>query len=57
MQTISDTEWKNLIHLKREISNNPSTICPEDMELFTELLVKSLQNKGEYTVKEDPSNY
>lgn len=57
MKTISEKEWKDLVHLKDEISNNPSAICPEEMELFTELLVKSLYGKGEYTVNEEPTNY
>lgn len=57
MQQISDKEWKTLVHLKTEITNNVSTIVPEEMELFTELFVKSLYGKGEYTTIEEPSNY
>jgi hypothetical protein len=54
MQTISDSEWKNLVHLKDEITKNPSAICSKDMELFTELFVKSLANKGDYPLQVFP---
>ena len=57
MKELTKDEWKTLVHLKDEISNNCSTIVPEDMELFTELFVKTLYGKGEYTQKSEPTNY
>lgn len=40
---ISTEEWKELDSLRREINNNPASVCPSDMERFTELFVKSIQ--------------
>jgi hypothetical protein len=57
MQEISVEEWNTLVHLKDEISKNCATIVPEDMELFTELFVRSLYGKGEYTQNLEPTNY
>ena len=39
---LSNDEWNELIALKDAINNNPATVHPDKMELFTALLVKSL---------------
>lgn len=44
---LSNDEWNELVALKNAINNNPATVHPEKMELFTALLVKSLEGKGD----------
>lgn len=44
---LTTEEWNELIALKDAINNNPATVHPEKMELFTALLVKSLEGKGD----------
>jgi hypothetical protein len=44
---ISDEEWNELVALKNAINYDPSTVIPTKMERFTELLVKTLQGKGD----------
>lgn len=44
---LTQEEWKELIALKDAINNNPATVHPEKMEKFTELLVRSLEGKGD----------
>ena len=44
---ISDEEWNELVALKNAINHDPSTVIPTKMERFTELLVKTLQGKGD----------
>lgn len=39
---LSDEEWNELVALKDAINLNPASVHPEKMELFTELLVRSL---------------
>ena len=43
--TLTDDEWKELVALKNAINDNPASVHPEKMELFTELLVRSLEGK------------
>lgn len=58
MLTIMETkEWEELIALKDAISENPFSVHPMKMEKFTELLVKSLEGKGENSVFLEPTNY
>jgi hypothetical protein len=45
--SLTDEEWKELVALKEVINTNPASVCPEKMELFTELLVRSLEGKGD----------
>jgi len=40
--TLSQEEWDELVALKNAINVNPAAVHPEKMELFTELLVRSL---------------
>lgn len=44
---LTTEEWNELVALKDAINNNPATVHPEKMELFTALLVKSLEGKGD----------
>jgi len=46
---LSTEEWNELVALKNAINDNPATVCPQKMELFTELLVRSLEGKGDTT--------
>jgi len=39
---LSQEEWDELVALKDAINQNPASVHPEKMELFTELLVRSL---------------
>lgn len=43
---LSNDEWDELVALKNVINQNPAAVHPEKMELFTALLVKSLEGKG-----------
>ena len=42
---LTDDEWNELVALKNAINENPASVHPEKMELFTELLVRSLEGK------------
>ena len=42
---LTDEEWNELVALKNAINDNPASVHPEKMELFTELLVRSLEGK------------
>jgi hypothetical protein len=39
-------EWSELVALKDAINYDPSTVSPQKMELFSELMVRSLIEKG-----------
>ena len=54
---MTEEEWDELNILREAITFSPSTVHYEKMERFTELLVKSLEGKGEYANAEVPSNY
>lgn len=42
---LSDEEWNEMVALKNAINTNPASVHPEKMERFTELLVKSFDEK------------
>lgn len=44
---LTDDEWNEMVAIKNAINDNPSTVHPGKMELFTALLVKSLEGKGD----------
>ena len=44
-EKLTDVEWKELVALKNAINSNPASVHPENMELFTELLVRSWDAK------------
>lgn len=43
---LNQEEWNELIALKDAIKEYPQAVCPEKMEKFTELFVRSLEGKG-----------
>lgn len=44
---MSPEEWNELAHLKNAITYNPASVTPEKQELFTQLLIKSFNYRGE----------
>jgi hypothetical protein len=44
---LTTEEWDELVALKNAINEYPGTVCPQKMEKFTELLVRSLEGKGD----------
>jgi hypothetical protein len=46
---LTKEEWEELIALKEAITYYPQSVSAEKMELFTELLVRSLEGKGDCT--------
>lgn len=44
---LSMDEWNELVALKNAININPATVHPDKMELFTSLLVQTLEGKGD----------
>jgi hypothetical protein len=47
IQTMDQNEWDELMALKSAISYNPASVNPKKMELFTQLLIKSFEYRGE----------
>lgn len=47
---LNDDEWNELVALKNAINYNPASVHFEEMELFTELLVRSWEGKEEYSI-------
>ena len=45
-------EWNELVAHKEAINYDPHTVTPEKMELFTELMVRSLRGKGDVPLKQ-----
>lgn len=43
---LTKEEWNELVALKDAINYDPHTVSPEKMEIFTELMVRSLIEKG-----------
>lgn len=55
---LTKEEWNELDALRKAINYDPSTVTPEKMEKFTELFVRSLQGKGDYSdTQQNPTNY
>ena len=48
---LSTEEWNELVALKEAINYAPHTVSPEKMEKFTELMVRSLEGKGDRPVQ------
>jgi hypothetical protein len=42
---LTEEEWNELVALKNAINDYPGAVCPQKMEKFTELLVRSLEGK------------
>jgi len=49
---LTKEEWDELVALKEAINYNPSTVTYERMEKFTELMVRSLEGKGDVPLKQ-----
>jgi hypothetical protein len=43
---LNQEEWRELDALRKAINYNPSQVCPQKMEEFTALFVRSLYGKG-----------
>jgi hypothetical protein len=43
---LTEEEWEELVALKEAITYHPHSVSAEKMELFTELLVRSLEGRG-----------
>ena len=46
---LTTEEWKELVALKDAITWCPQTVSAKKMEKFTELMVRSLEGKGDCT--------
>jgi hypothetical protein len=49
---LTKEEWNELVALKDAINYDPSTVTYEKMEKFTELMVRSLEGKGDVPLKQ-----
>lgn len=47
IEDLTTEEWDELVSLKNAINEYPGTVCPQQMEKFTELLVRSLEGKSD----------
>ena len=55
---LTTEEWNELNALREAINYYPHTVSPEKMEKFTELMVRSLEGKGDpVSVQTKPTNY
>ena len=50
-ETLSQEEWNELVALKDAITYRPSSVSAEKMEKFAELMVRTLEGKGDCTPK------
>lgn len=48
-KNLTKEEWEELVALKNAITYSPQTVSAEKMEKFTELMVRSLEGKGDCT--------
>jgi len=48
---LTKEEWDELVALKEAINYDPSTVTYEKMEKFTELMVRSLEGKGDQPIR------
>lgn len=44
--TLTTEEWNELVALKKAINEGPASVHFEKMELFSDLMVRSLQERG-----------
>ena len=55
---LTTEEWNELNALRMAINYYPHTVSPEKMEKFTELMVRSLEGKGDHvSIQTKPTNY
>ena len=45
---LTTDEWEELVALKEAITYHPSSVSAQKMEMFTELMVRSLEGKGDH---------
>jgi hypothetical protein len=58
MDYLTKEEWNELNALREAINYDPSQVCPQKMEKFTELFVRSLYGKGDSVSPQiEPTNY
>lgn len=50
-EVLTKEEWNELLALKDAITYAPQTVSVEKMEKFTELMVRSLEGKGNSTLR------
>jgi len=43
---LTKNEWEELVALKKAINDDPASVHFQEMEKFTELMVRSLQERG-----------
>jgi hypothetical protein len=43
---LTDEEWEELVSLKNAINTNPASVHFNKMERFSDLMVRSLQERG-----------
>jgi hypothetical protein len=48
-EVLSTEEWNELVALKEAITYSPQTVSAEKMEKFAELMVRTLEGKGDCT--------
>ena len=48
-QVLTQEEWNELVALKEAITYAPQTVSAQKMEKFAELMVRTLEGKGDYT--------
>lgn len=47
IEDLTKEEWNELVALKEAINYSPHTVSDSKMEKFTELMVRSLEGKGD----------
>jgi hypothetical protein len=58
IEDLTTEEWNELNALREAINYSPHTVCHRQMEKFTELMVRSLQGKGDLVFpRTKPTNY
>jgi hypothetical protein len=57
-EELTKEEWNELNALRMAINYDPHTVSPDKMEKFTELMVRSLEGKGDpVSMQTKPTNY
>ena len=57
-ENLTEDEWNELNALREAINYDPYSVAPEKMEKFTELMVRSLEGKGDpVSMQTKPTNY
>lgn len=57
MKDITEEEWNELTALNDAIQYNPASVSSEKMEFFTELLVRTLEGKGDQEINNSTNSY